>query len=61
MKVWHQHENIWHEHPTNAIIAKNTHDWSIDKPLKAYFEKDCNCKINCVKAEVMSGVLEPTG
>ena len=32
-------------------INANTHDWSIDKPYKADFEKDLNCIIACLKVQ----------
>ena len=35
----------------------NTHDWSINKPEKAYFEKDLNCMIDCVKAKNFSEIV----
>ena len=39
---------------------KDTHDWSIDKPYKADFEKDMNCMISCVKAKKCAEIVIPT-
>ena len=35
-----------HHTPSQKDFDEDTHDWSIDKPQKADFEKDLNCMIN---------------